>query len=408
MLPSEYKGQQEKCFQELDDAKPNGWPAIQEALTTICRRRGLSKTVVTAVIERAYQWTLEEDCVKNVEVMVPVLQFMAELTAGKIFVEVIRARILSRLADFKKEEGDVKGAKELLQDIQVEAFTTMDTREKTEFILKQMRLTLVTRDYVRVLLTSKKLSKKTLDLEELDDLKLSYYEMLIAYFMHSKSHFEASDCVKEIMSTKIVLNDPERLTKEFMGRGLLTILEQDEKAVESQKEMIAMFNDNKILRDDEPCKTLVDLMKSMHDSQLTIWSQTLPTMHYFIESYYINSSVFEGGDLRKKLLNDMVLKKNLKVISNCYKRITIGEIATLLNSTATDIEKLLVEMIANGNLSGKIDRPSMLIKFGDAKSLSPITALDNSGEKIAQALSLLNSVCHQIEREKMLVDQRAQ
>jgi len=406
MLPSEYKGQEEKCFQELNKAKPDGWATIQEVLTTICRRRGLSKTVITAVIEQAYEWTLEDEFAKDELQVVPVLQYLAELTAGKIFVEVIRARILSRLADFKKNSGDLKGAKELLQDIQVEAFTTMDTREKTEFILKQMRFILETKDFVRVLLTSKKLSKKTLDMEELDDLKLAYHEMLIAYFMHSKSHFEASNCVKEMMSTKLVLEDPARLTKEFVGRGLLTILEQNEEAIIAQKEMIAMFNESKFLRESEGCKALVDLLKSMHGSQLTEWNTSVPTMHFFMDCEYINSSAFDGGDLRRTLLNNRVLEKNLKVVSNCYRRITLGEISTLLHTTVTEIEKVLVGLVTDGKLSGKIDRPSMLIKFGDAKSLSPITALDNSGANIAQALTLLNTVCHQIEREKMLVDQR--
>ncbi len=51
-------------------------------------------------------------------------------------------------------------AADILQELQVETFGSMDKREKTDFILEQMRLCLAKLDYQRVLIISKKISGK--------------------------------------------------------------------------------------------------------------------------------------------------------------------------------------------------------------------------------------------------------
>jgi 26S proteasome regulatory subunit N5 len=54
----------------------------------------------------------------------------------------------------------VAEAADILQELQVETFGSMDKREKTDFILEQMRLCLAKLDYQRVLIISKKISGK--------------------------------------------------------------------------------------------------------------------------------------------------------------------------------------------------------------------------------------------------------
>ena len=52
----------------------------------------------------------------------------------QIFVEVERARVTKILSDIKRSQGDLKGAAEILCELQVETFGSMERREKTEFI----------------------------------------------------------------------------------------------------------------------------------------------------------------------------------------------------------------------------------------------------------------------------------
>ncbi|CAF4568730.1 unnamed protein product, partial [Rotaria magnacalcarata] len=53
-----------------------------------------------------------------------------------------RARLTKKLADIYEGQGKTKEAAEILQELQVETYGTMDRREKLEFLLEQMRLCL--------------------------------------------------------------------------------------------------------------------------------------------------------------------------------------------------------------------------------------------------------------------------
>ena len=52
------------------------------------------------------------------------------VTAGKIYVEVERARLTHKLSVMKEEEGDINEAANILQELQVETFGSMEKKEK--------------------------------------------------------------------------------------------------------------------------------------------------------------------------------------------------------------------------------------------------------------------------------------
>lgn len=70
------------------------------------------------------------------------LETLRTVTEGKIFVEVERARLTRTLVTIKEAEGKTTEACDILQEVQVETIGAMDKREKTSYILDQMRLCL--------------------------------------------------------------------------------------------------------------------------------------------------------------------------------------------------------------------------------------------------------------------------
>jgi 26S proteasome regulatory subunit N5 len=66
------------------------------------------------------------------------------------------------LAKIQEDQGKLKEASETLQEVQVETYGAMEKKEKTEFILEQMRLCLATHDYVRAQIISRKINPKVL------------------------------------------------------------------------------------------------------------------------------------------------------------------------------------------------------------------------------------------------------
>jgi len=94
----------------------------------------------------------------------------------QIYVEVERARLTHRLAQIKEDEGEISKAADIIQELQVETYGSMEKKEKVELILEQMRLCLAKKDYIRTQIISKKISTKFFEDEKTQDLKLKYFK----------------------------------------------------------------------------------------------------------------------------------------------------------------------------------------------------------------------------------------
>lgn len=70
------------------------------------------------------------------------------------------------LSAIKEGEGDITAASDLLQDLQVETFGSMDRREKVDFILEQMRLLKVQDDWDKLAIVAKRINSKWLGEKE--------------------------------------------------------------------------------------------------------------------------------------------------------------------------------------------------------------------------------------------------
>jgi 26S proteasome regulatory subunit N5 len=134
------------------------------------------------------------------------------VTEGKIYVEIERARLTKTLAAIKEKEGKISEAADILQELQVETFGSMERREKTDFILEQMRLNLARKDYVRTAIISKKINTKYFDkeAETVSDLKLRFYELMIQHALHHSNYLDVCKYYREVYNTKSVLDDELR------------------------------------------------------------------------------------------------------------------------------------------------------------------------------------------------------
>eukprot|EP01048_Picozoa_sp_COSAG05_P002030 COSAG05_NODE_75_length_21588_cov_303.091438_9_plen_127_part_00 len=95
--------------------------------------------VITESVQKAMGFLGKTE---DVEKQLELLETLRTVTEGKIFVEMERARLTRTLVGIKEAEGKVEEACEILQEVQVETIGTMDKREKTSYILDQMRLCL--------------------------------------------------------------------------------------------------------------------------------------------------------------------------------------------------------------------------------------------------------------------------
>ena len=144
----------------------------------------------------------------------------------------------------KKAQGDLNAAAEILCELQVETFGSMERREKTEFILEQVALCIEREDWTQAGILSRKISTKYFvrkprrtpeeivkdrkereekekkrgaddpPLEKEDDvtdLKLRYYEQQIALAKHDDKYLDACKHYRQVLDTESVEDNPEQL-----------------------------------------------------------------------------------------------------------------------------------------------------------------------------------------------------
>ena len=90
------------------------------------------------------------------------------------------------------------------QEVQVETIGTMSKRDKTAYILEQMRLCLAKKDFIRTAIISKKINPDVFKDETLQDLKVKYYELMIQKHAIDKSYLESAKAFYAIFDTPSV------------------------------------------------------------------------------------------------------------------------------------------------------------------------------------------------------------
>lgn len=182
------------------------------------------------------------DSAPDLETKLTVIETLRTVTEGKIFVEVERARVTKILSDIKKQQGDLKAATDILCELQVETFGSMERREKTEFILAQVALCIENDDWTQAGILSRKISTKYLSRkpkksaeqlekekkerekkrakgedipepveDDVTDLKLQFYEQQITLAKHEDKYLEACKHYRQVLDTELVEEDSSKL-----------------------------------------------------------------------------------------------------------------------------------------------------------------------------------------------------
>lgn len=212
---------------------------MNEQVLVLSKKHGQLKQAITKMVQAVMGFL---DSTPNLETKLTVIETLRTVTEGKIFVEVERARVTKILSDIKKKQGDLRAATDILCELQVETFGSMDRREKTEFILAQVALCIESGDWTQAGILSRKIStrylsrkpKKTAEQLEKEkkerekkkargeevpeekeddttDLKLRYYEQQIILAKHDDKYLDVCKHYRQVLDTEAVEEDPEKL-----------------------------------------------------------------------------------------------------------------------------------------------------------------------------------------------------
>jgi 26S proteasome regulatory subunit N5 len=365
-----------------------------EIIPSLIKRRGQLKRPVADLINLCTKWLKEQ--VPDQATKYRFIAVLADVTEGKIFVEAERARIKLYESQLKEAEGKIDEACLILQEEQVEIIGSMDPREKTEYILDQMRLVLLRNDYIRLPIIAKKINPRILAGDKsLWDLKIRYYEFLILHYLHEEDYLEVSNCYKSVYETINITTEDS--LKALTGCTLFLLLSP---VNESQRTSITSLLE-KEKRNFDSIVVIRDLARSFLGNSLisTQAAQSVRLVDFvFGESTLHADRCIASGQSRFDLLLKRICQFNLLcVLCKFYSRIRLARLAAILGLSVEATEVEITQLVTAKSLSVKIDRPAGIVWFHPR--LSPQKKLDVWSANINKALDLVESASNLIQKE---------
>jgi len=373
----------------------NEWTKLREHIVLLSKKRGQLKRPITDMVHLAMGWLDSLGKEKKVEL----IETLSEITEGKIFVEVEKARLTKILADMKEAEGKPEEAANLLQEVQVETFGAMDKTEKTKYILNQMRLVLGKKDFIRTQIISRKLNPKLLEDDDFQELKVEYYGYMVQYWLHEKQYLDVSKCYLSIYHTKVTQADEQKWKAALTHHCVYLALAMFDNEQSDMLHKLDQMETKKL----EKVPVFQSLVKTFIRKELCKWplqgESDLKSHPVFAETPY------EGGKDRWDILRKRVMQHNIKVVSEYYDQIHTARLCELLGMDDKETEEILSELVCNKFVHAKIDRPAGTIKFGQKQNYTD--RLNDWSDSISKMLDLVENTCHLIQKEQMVHAARA-
>mmetsp|Transcript_5451 Transcript_5451/g.8486 ORF Transcript_5451/g.8486 Transcript_5451/m.8486 type:complete len:227 (+) Transcript_5451:239-919(+) len=183
---------------------------MREFLLQLCKRRGQAKKPVVEMFDMCQNKLFDQ--LPNRSEKYKMLETLRDAGSGKMFLEVEYAAATMKLCKYLEEDGKAEEATNIIQEIQIETYGSLEVKDKVEFILYQMKLVLMKQDFVRCQILSRKISKRHLNQKGLEKLKLQFFNYMIRYYIHEKMILDVSKAYQTIFDT--LHENPEGLEEE--------------------------------------------------------------------------------------------------------------------------------------------------------------------------------------------------
>ncbi|KAA1110616.1 hypothetical protein PGT21_027739 [Puccinia graminis f. sp. tritici] len=381
----------------------------------LARKHGQLRQATTTMVEKVMSFIEKVD--DHQQDKIKMIESLREVTEGKIYLEVQRARLTKQLAQIRESEGATKVANELMQELQVETFGSMERREKIDFILEQMRLLRIQQDWEKLAIVSKKINNKWLTEVENEDLKLRYYRLMITYASKQSKYLDLCKYYRSIHDSKSIRSDPSKSLSALRNAVYFVILAPYDN---EQSDLL-----HRIAKEEEELKKIeavYDLVKCFTTPELMRW----PGIQELYGPILRKSKVFgppgiaglEGdledeevdptsnsGETRWQELHKRVVEHNIRAVSKYYTRLTIQRLSELLDLTIPESEATLAKLVSSKTVFAKIDRPSGIVRFSSGGSTPSHTTtsgesvLNQWNDDVGKLLGLVEKTVHLIQKE---------
>uniref|UniRef100_A0A7E4V9H9 PCI domain-containing protein n=1 Tax=Panagrellus redivivus TaxID=6233 RepID=A0A7E4V9H9_PANRE len=374
---------------------------LNETIQNLSKKRSIIKFAIRNMIRDACEFVdqLPTEAEKN-----KLIETLRTTTAGKIYVEVERARLTKRLVEKTEKEGKIEEAWTLLMELQVETYGSMEMLEKVTFLLHQMKLSLLRQDYVRASIISRKISIKFFDnkSEQIQNMKIEYYKYMVEIGLQEKNYLDVCRHYRALFDTPKVAADVE-MVKEVLKCVVLFIVltphgnEQHDllhriHAIR-QIELIPDYNGLLELFINQEVIPWKEVILAKYQTLLRTGVAGIPPTHVFSNN--------TEGELRWKAFHERVGEHNIRMVSKYYTQISFDRMAEILEYPVDEMESFVCNLIVTGIIpDAKIHRPSRIINLRARRA--DVETLDQWGSNVKKLTDILNKVSHLILKEEMV------
>ncbi|KAF9244523.1 hypothetical protein BU15DRAFT_85903 [Melanogaster broomeanus] len=381
----------DQCYAAQDYAQLN------TTLSLLSKKHGQLKGVVQAIVEKAVTWLPEIRQREGDTKWLEMVETLRAVTEGKIFLETPRARVtlvlshhhesLSKQPSAKPSviKESLQTASDLLSDLQVETYSSMERREKTEFILEQMRLLIALArlkdaevagkdrkdgksglgggepEWIKARVGGRKVNETFLKEKENEDLKLKFYDLMIQQALHQTAYLEVAKHYEKVWDTPSIKDDESkgRAALEHIVYYVVLAPHNNE-----QSDMLHHWFVNPAL---EKLELHYNLVKSFVTRELMRWPGIESIYGPFLRTTPVFSLAKPWEDLHTR-----VIEHNIRVVSQYYTRITLFRLTTLLDLTPQQTEETLARLVVSKTIWARIDRPAGIVNFTPKRSAEDV------------------------------------
>mmetsp|Transcript_18838 Transcript_18838/g.75139 ORF Transcript_18838/g.75139 Transcript_18838/m.75139 type:complete len:501 (+) Transcript_18838:77-1579(+) len=415
------------------------WPRLESMLTVLAKRRSQSKTVIAAILAEGLAAVEESGHVAGtselgdaVETRETLLATLLALTEGRMYCELERAKAARMLATLKeRDRSDASAASDVLQLVNAETYGSLSKREKVDFVLEQVRLLLAKQDLVRAYIVSKKIQRKTLHEDDLQDLKTRFYNLMIDYHAavaddDASAPFELAQHYWNIYDTPCNRDDAASRSDALAGAALFLMLSDfaEPEASDMTHRLLGSSSSSggsTLVAGGSSTTTTVGVVASTSSRTRDDLSKIeggifKRSLELFARDELIHeptadqAAILRHASLSRHgperlhkwtaLFHTRVVQHNIRVIAKYYKQITMPRLAELLQLAPDDAERQVSHMVSESGLYCKIDRPAGIARF--AKPKPPEEILSDWAADINKMLNLVEMTCHLINKENMI------
>ncbi|MCQ2817030.1 MAG: PCI domain-containing protein [archaeon] len=374
-----------------------------KATEYLAQRKNQSREAIISIVKYALDEILPQ---QNKERQVALLDKMITITEGKIFVETEYSEAVKRMADIYIQDGDLAKAAKIVQDVQIEAFGSLDRRYKTRYILYQMEILLKNNDFIRMLIVSNKINRTHLDDEGFEELKVDFYLLMINYYKHEKDYLQVSKCFKILFDflKKIqkAMEKPDTIPAQCVEGYNNSLKKVDIRYLfenfvlflsicppeKETKNMFFELNQNYRQDLDQNVLILNIVLKRLSDDLIVVNGTFLNQFKGF--------EIFQNEELFK-LFRKYWIQHDLLIYEKFYSRIQLNRMWQMINIPTLEIENEIADMVINQYIYAKINRIEQTVNFRKKEEHHDI--INNIKGDLDTVLKNLENTCHLINKE---------